>query len=111
MSRSRSRSPLSSNDIEELEFEDGKKEETDVKLNQKCQVSIRPLWPRWNLDPVFILNEVNRVMRIRLAELKSEFGHFNRKITKYNSEHLMEMEIAKEREISLTEQVNTFSKQ
>ena len=111
VSRSRSRSPLSSNDIEELEFEDGKKEETDVKLNQKCQVSIRPLWPRWNLDPVFILNEVNRVMRIRLAELKSEFGHLNRKITKCNREHLMEMEIAKEREISLTEQVNTFSKQ
>ena len=118
-SRSRSRSLLSSNDIEELEDEDEKKEEGKeahakgeyVKLNQKCQVSIRPLWPRWNLDPVFILNEVNRVMRIRLAELKSEFGHFNRKITKCNREHLMEMEIAKEREISLTEQVNTFSKQ
>ena len=106
VSRSRSRSPLSSNDIEELEFEDGKKEEaeeTDVKLNQKCQVSIRPLLPRWNLNPVFMINEVNRVIRIRLAELKS-------KLTKCNREHVMEMEVAKKRTIWLAEQVNTFSK-
>ena len=110
-SRSRSRSLLSSNDIEELEDEDEKKEEGKeahakgeyVKLNQKCQVSIRPLLPRWNLNPVFMINEVNRVIRIRLAELKSE-------LTKCNREHVMEMEVAKKRTIWLAEQVNTFSK-
>ena len=110
-SRSRSRSLLSSNDIEELEDEDEKKGEGKeahakgeyVKLNQKCQVSIRPLLPRWNLNPVFMINEVNRVIRIRLAELKSE-------LTKCKGDHLMEMELVKERKIWLAEQVNTFSK-
>ena len=110
-SRSRSRSLLSSNDIEELEDEDEKKEEGKeahakgeyVKLNQKCQVSIRPLLPRWNLNPVFMINEVSRVIRIRLAELKSE-------LTKCKRDHLMEMELAKERKIWLAEQVNTFNK-
>ena len=107
-SRSRSKSLLSSNDMEELEDEDEKKEEAHekgkyVKLNQKCQVSICPLLSRWNLNPVFMYNEINRVIRIRLAELKSER-------TKCIGDHLMEMEVAKEREISLTEQVNTFSK-
>ena len=115
--RSRSRSLLSSNDMEELEDEDEKKEEVKkahekgeyVKLNQKCQVSICPLLSRWNLNPVFMYNEINRVIRIRLAELKSDVGHLNSKITKCNGEHVMEKEVAKEREISLTEQVNTFS--
>jgi len=115
-SRSRSKSLLSSNDIDELEFEDGKKEEAeepeeadakgeDVKLNQKCQVSIRPLWSSWNINPAFMLEETNKVIRIRLAELKSDFGHLNSKFTKYNSEHVMEMEAVKEREIWLTEQL------
>ena len=113
-SRSRSKSLLSSNDMEELEDEDEKKEEAHekgkyVKLNQKCQVSICPLLSRWNLNPVFMYNEINRVIRIRLAELKSEVGHLNSQITKGNGEHVMEMEVAKEREISLTEQVNTFN--
>ena len=117
VSRSRSRSLLSSNDMEELEDEDEKKEEVKkahekgeyVKLNQKCQVSICPLLSRWNLNPVFMYNEINRVIRIRLAELKSEVGHLNSEITKGNREHVMEMEVAKEKEISLTEQVTTFS--
>ena len=108
---SRSRNLQSSNDTEELEDEDEKKEEVKeahvkreyVKLNQKCQVSIRPLLPRWNLNPVFMINEVNRVIRIRLAELKSE-------LTKCKGDHLMEMELVKERKIWLAEQVNTFSK-
>ena len=113
-SRSRSKSLLSSNDIDELEFEDGKKEEAeepeeadakgeDVKLNQKCQVSIRPLWSSWNINPAFMLEETNRVIRIRLAESKSE-------LTKCKGDHLMEMELVKERKIWLAEQVNTFSK-
>ena len=113
-SRSRSKSLLSSNDMEELEDEDEKKEEAHekgeyVKLNQKCQVNICPLLSRWNLNPVFMYNEINRVIRIRLAELKSEVGHLNSEITKGNGEHVMEMEVAKEREILLTEQVTTFS--
>ena len=111
VSRGRSRSTrlMSSNDMEDEDVKEAHEKGEYVKLSQKCKVSICPLWSRWNLNPEFILNEVNRVIRIRLAELKSDVGHLNRKITKYHSEHVMEMEVAKEREIWLTEQVNTFS--
>ena len=81
-SRSTITSFLSSNDMEDEDVKEAHEKGEYVKLSQKCKVSICPLWSRWNLNPEFILNEVNRVIRIRLAELKSDVGHSTIKIHK-----------------------------
>ena len=83
--------------------------EEDVKLNQRCQVNIYPLmWNSHSINPTLVYKEIKRVERIRLRqrELKSE--QLQSEVEHLKSELAMEKETAKEREISLKEQVNAF---
>ena len=127
LSRKRSRSLLSSNGIKMEELEDSHineysdddisvvhktleyEKEEDVKLNQRCQVNIYPLmWNSHSINPTLVYKEINRVMRVRLRqrELKSE--QLQSEVEHLKSELAMEKEAAKEREISLMEQVNAL---
>ena len=123
--RNRGRSLLSSNGIKMEELEDSHINEysdddiivktleygteEDVKLNQRCQVNIYPLmWNSHSINPTLVYKEIKRVERIRLRqrELKSE--QLQSEVEHLKSELAMEKEAAKEREISLMEQVNAL---
>ena len=127
LSRKRSRSLLSSNGIKMEELEDSHineysddditvvhktlkyEKEENVKLNQRCQVNIYPLmWNSHSINPTLVYKEINRVRRIRLRQRELKSKQLQSEVEHLKSEIAKEKEAAKEREISLMEQVNAL---
>ena len=127
LSRKRSRNLLSSSDIKMEELEDSHineysddditvvhktleyEKEEDVKLNQRCQVNIYPLmWNSHSINPTLVYKEINRVGKIRLRQRELKSKQLQSEVDHLKSEIANEKESAKEREISLMEQVNAL---